>query len=1094
MRSAILRRSARTALAAIAVAVVATGTTTAAVAEPDPARLAQKSPELTRESGPVKGAASGDRLGQRDHQLLEKARDRGARRVTAMIAAERGKTRDVAASVTAQGGTVVNRNDKVGYLRVSLPTARVEKVAGAAKVLAVDLDESIPLPDPSLEAGAGRATARSAAAAAPTKDTPVNNPYLPINETGSVKFRTANPAWDGRGTTIGILDSGVDLDHPALQKTTTGERKIVDWVTSTDPIADGDATWRAMLTGVTGPTFSYLGTTWTAPAGSYQVNAFRESITAASEPAGDVNRDGDTTDVFAVIYNPVSHDIWVDADQDTTFETTEKMRPYRENYDIGYFGTDDSATQIVERMPFVVEYREDVDLAPIGNPQLPATADFVNIGIVEDAHGSHVAGIAAANGMFGGAMTGQAPGAKLVSSRACTWGGGCTAAALTDGMVDLVANRGVDVVNMSIGGLPPLNDANNARARLYDALIDVYGVQLFISAGNEGPGVNTIGDPSVATDVVSVGAAISKATWKANYGSDVSRGNALINFSSRGPREDGGFKPNVMAPGSAISTVPRWLKQADVVEAGYPLPYGYAMFNGTSMSSPQAAGAAALLLSAGVATGTAITPRQLRESLYTSADWNRGLEAVSQGNGQVDVPGAWALLNKRPVTTTYTTKAPVCSPLDGILATPGEGTGLYNRCARSAGGQVVGQRTTYTVKVARTSGGRASTHRLTLIGDDGTFTVHSSVIIGGSERSIRVVSKARTPGLHSAILQIDDPRTPLVDHRVMLAVIAAEDVPEPSFSRSWSGSTERNLYQRHFITVPPGAGALQVSLAGIATKSQVRWIAVDPSGIPVEDTSTRRCYTNFSDRADCNPTSRVYADPIPGVWELYVESRRTSPFLANPFRLTAVVQGVEVTPPTQTVAAPVGTATPVTWTVENAFGPIAITPAGGSLGSALADRTTIADGASETFTVEVPAGAQRLDAVIGSPADAQADLDLSVRNAAGVVVGQSADGDSEESVSIVNPPAGTYTVVVDGYSVPAGTTAYDYRDVFFAPALGTLTVPGTAVTLDNGESAEVTGSLTAQGTVAAGRQLFGEMRVLSPANAVLGTGSVLVTP
>ncbi len=49
-----------------------------------------------------------------------------------------------------------------------------------------------------------------------------------------------NPKADGRGVTIGVLDSGVDLGHPALQKTTTGERKIVDWVTSTDPVSDGD--------------------------------------------------------------------------------------------------------------------------------------------------------------------------------------------------------------------------------------------------------------------------------------------------------------------------------------------------------------------------------------------------------------------------------------------------------------------------------------------------------------------------------------------------------------------------------------------------------------------------------------------------------------------------------------------------------------------------------------------------------------------------------------------------------------------------------------------------------------------------------------
>ena len=80
----------------------------------------------------------------------------------------------------------------------------------------------------------------------------------------------------------------------------------------------------------------------------------------------------------------------------------------------------------------------------------------------------------------------------------------------------------------------------------------------------------------------------------------------------------------------------------------------------------------------------------------------------------------------------------------------------------------------------------------------------------------------------------------------------------------------------------------------------------------------------------------------------------------------------------------------------------------------------------------MPAGATRLDVAINNTSDPGADLDLFVYNAAGALAGQSADGDSNESVSLANPAAGTYTVVIDGYSVPAGTTQYDYRDVFYS--------------------------------------------------------------
>ncbi|MFI7575199.1 S8 family serine peptidase [Micromonospora sp. NPDC049497] len=1029
-------------------------------------------------------------LGSHDAKLLAEAEAEKAPTVTLIVATDKGEAKDVAEDLKGLGAAVTERYDTIGYVLAKVPTDKVVKAATLPGVSAVDLDEKIQRPDPKPEAApSGRKAAEQGTTLpGPSDATRAANPYMPTNETGAVRFVEQHPEWDGRGVTIGIMDSGVDLDHPALQTTTTGERKIVDWVTATDPLED--ATWRAMNTEVAGPSFTIAGATWTAPAGTYRFNLFRESITAGSEPGGDVNRDGDTTDAWGVLYNPTTHDIWVDVNQNNDFTDEALMRPYKEKFDVGHFGTDNPATEVRDQMPFVVEYREDV-------PTSSGPIDFVNIGIVEDAHGSHVAGITAANDMLGNdAFDGAAPGAKLVSARACTWGGGCTYAALTTGMADLVINRKVDVVNMSIGGLPALNDGNNARAELYNNLITTYGVQLVISAGNSGPGLNTVGDPSVAANVISTAASISKDTWLANYGSVVRAKNALFNFSSRGPREDGGFKPNIAAPGSAISTIPAWQPGGPVAEAGYGLPAGYGMLNGTSMASPQAAGAAALLLSAAKATDKGVTPAALRRALYSSAKPIAGVPTYGQGYGMVNVPGAWNLLRKGVETRSYTSEAPVCTVLSEQLGTPNRGTGVYNRCASAEGGQTVGQSKTYQVTLTRTSGpARGVKHNITLRGNDGTFTAPKTVWLPLNKAvTVTVKAKPKTAGAHGALMLVDDPATNTVDFEVSLVVVASTDTRKPDYAFSARGSVDRNGFTSYFVTVPEGAGALQVNLAGIATGSQTRFIAFNPYGVPVESTSSLVCYTNFSDANACKPQERDYQNPIPGVWEIEVESRRTSPSLNNPFQLMARIQGVAVEPAVvELPAVDAGEATAVTWNVTNTFGPVSVTGQGGPLSSVRDERPTIAEGASQEYLVEVPADASQFTARIGNPANASADLDLYVFLGA-TRVGFAADGDSEEAVTLTNPAAGTYRVVVEGYAVDGagGSTAYDYRDSFSAAALGSLATPATPLTLANGDTATLTGTVTALSTPAAGRKLYGELAVVTTEGAVVGRGAVSI--
>ncbi|WP_156754809.1 S8 family serine peptidase [Actinokineospora pegani] len=1028
-------------------------------------------------------AEDGPGIGKHDLDLLNKARQAGRKTVKVLIStAEQGDAAAKVDELSRAGAKVEYRKDDIGYVRAEVPVDQVKKIAALPGVSALDLDENIPLPDPA-PAGAVDPSPQPA----PGPSTPRVNPYMPTGDINAAQFVNDHPTWDGRGTTVAIVDSGVDLDHPSLNTTSTGERKITDWVTHTDPgftgttNNDDDPTWLLMTTKTTGAAVGLPNET-----GDLRVGTFDErDPRLGGEMGSDVNRDGNpagSKGTFGVVWNVGTGAVWVDLDQDGAFDDEKPMTDYKVKHDIGYFGTDNADTPVKEHVPFVV--------------QTSPSTNSVNIGIVSGAHGSHVAGIVAGNRLFGGTMNGAAPGANLVSVRVCLWITGCTNHALLEGMIYAASVANVDVINMSIGGLPALNDANNARAELYDRLIDTYDVQMFISAGNSGAGSNTVGDPSVASKVVSVGSYITKETWQRNYGSDLGVSESLHGFSSRGPREDGGFKPNVVAPGSAISTVPTW-QEGQPVAGTYALPPGYAQFNGTSMASPQAAGAAALLVSAAKAKNVPHTAAQIRDAFYSTSRFINTLGAYEQGNGLIDVKKAWTLLKKNPSQTAITTSVPVNTALSQFLKTPGVGVGINDREGVRAGDTY-----TRTYTFTRTTGSAAPvTYKVSWVGNDGTFTSAKKVTLPlNSAVKFPVTVKPGAAGIHSAILNLDSPLTAAIDAQTLNTVVAAEDFTAANaYTIRKGGQLGRNETQSFFYRVGPNTPAFKVDMQGggdTPGAGQLRFLRFHPYGVGTESNSSLNCYTPAVASCDAgSPTSRTVTNPQPGVWEVVVEARRTSDAATAPFTLTASVLGATVSPNPDTIAsAAAGVPVARSYTLKNLFGPFTGKASGTDLGSAKQARLTIGDGESQQYQIPVTAGSTSLRVKIGATSDLGADLDLAVFRCAPscVLVGQAADGDSEEEVTIANPAAGTYIALVDGYSVPAGTTQFDYLDVFTNPAFGSVAVTDADALRAANASWTVSGAVTANAAPAAGRVLLGNVEVRTDTGVLVGSGDVVV--
>jgi hypothetical protein len=533
------------------------------------------------------------------------------------------------------------------------------------------------------------------------------------------------------------------------------------------------------------------------------------------------------------------------------------------------------------------------------------------------------------------------------------------------------------------------------------------------------------------------------------------------------------------------------------VAGTYALPAGYSMLQGTSMASPQAAGVGSLLVSAAKQTGVQSQPAQLREALTSSARLLGRYGAYEQGNGLIDVGAAWNLLRSNLKPVDISSSVDVHTILSGFLATPGRGEGIYDR-----EGVAAGDTFTRTYTFTRTSGGGGSrAYNVSWSGNDGTFASATTLALPlNTPTTLSVTVHPTAAGTHSAILNLDDPSTAGIEKQTLNTVVAAEAfTAADNYTVTRTGSIGRNQVTSYFVAVPARTPAFKVDLQGGGATpgaGQIRFLRFHPYGVSLDDNSSLSCYNPTSGSCAGSPTSRTTSNPQAGVWEVTVEARRTSDTENAPYTLTMSILGATVSPNPDVIAsATLGTPVARSYTLTNGFGAFTGRAVGTTLGSAKTLTPSITGGAQQQRVVAVTPGSTSLRATIGSASDTGADLDLFVYNCTTgscVLAGQSADGDSEESVTIANPAAGTWVTLVDGYAVPSGSTTFNYVDVFTNPAFGSVAVTDANALRPAGSSWTVPGAVTANAAPAAGRVLLGSVQVRTDANVLVGTGDVVV--
>ncbi|MDZ7625263.1 MAG: S8 family serine peptidase [Ignavibacteriaceae bacterium] len=691
--------------------------------------------------------------------------------------------------------------------------------------------------------------------------------FLSITDTGVEEFHNLYPEYDGRGTILIILDTGVDIGVEGLTKTSTGEVKFIDVQDFTHQgdvqlyEADVDKEESKTIFKDDDEKYSVIASSslqHLPKDNKYYIGGFDEARFLNSSPGtGDLNGDGDMEDVYCMVVFETTEGtesywvVYLDLNGNGDISDDKPLRNYREKQDA-----------------FSFEYPGDLPPLTMGLNVLPEekSEDPASVGIVsfhfdDGSHGTHVAGIAGGSMIGGIDFNGIAPGAKMMSMKLGNnlYSGGAT---VTESMkkaylyADKISKEAKVpvIINMSFGIGSEIEGQAEMETFLQNLTKENPYLYICLGSGNEGPGISTPGLPSASYAVFSSGAVLTQEVGRDNYSATLNR-DIILYFSSRGGEVS---KPDVCSPGACTSTVPNWTK--------------WDRFWGTSMAAPYSAGVMSILLSAAVKEypGVKIPSQLLYKVIRESATPMEGYNHLDQGHGYINAMNAYKLL-KKYIDDGEVNKFESYSISSTAPNFPfGKAPNLYIR-----NGSFIKDEDTFTYTIKRRNLlDTDKFYRAFKIESDSEWLIpiQKKTYIRNDQATFVNVkvdkSKMQQPGLYTArITAYRDDNSKFPEFEMLATVVIPYKFSsENNYTLNWNSKVEQGFVHRYFVEVPAGQTGMNIRLSSVKNNyARVRYNLFDPDGIGLDVSPSIHTIENKNE-IDAN-----YFDLKPGVYEVIVE-------------------------------------------------------------------------------------------------------------------------------------------------------------------------------------------------------------------------------